>query len=149
MWCEQSGSSMEAQIQPAGWTAPQPDVASPLLFMHLFLSSAELSEPKVPPHLLLPSRPVLQPYTYPLPMKAGKYSMALTRNKKEKKARDRQTDTERRETGRGRERSSDVSLTFLSFPPFLLRSLPVSLPAWLVKVSAAWRAGLFWQPSNS
>ena len=45
-----------------------------------------------PPHPLLSSRPVLQPHTYPLPTKAGKYSMALTRNKKRK--RDRQADTE-------------------------------------------------------
>lgn len=48
--CIQSSSSMESQIQPAaGWTAPQPDVMSPLLFMHLFLSSAALSEPNPPP----------------------------------------------------------------------------------------------------
>lgn len=49
MWCVQSGSSMEAWVEAAGWTAPQPDVMSPLLFMHLFLSSAELPEPKVLP----------------------------------------------------------------------------------------------------
>lgn len=47
--CVQSSSSMEAQTQPARWTAPPPDVMSSLLFMHLFLSSAELSEPDAPP----------------------------------------------------------------------------------------------------
>lgn len=83
--------------QPAGWTAPQPDVTSPLLFMHLFLSSAELSEPNTPPPPPAPLPPfVLQPYTYPLPTKAGKYSMALTSSKK------RETDRfrEERKTGR-------------------------------------------------
>lgn len=63
--CVLSGSSMEAETQPARWTAPPPDVMSSLLFMHLFLSSAELSEPDAP---LLPppwssiqySRPTLQ-----------------------------------------------------------------------------------------
>lgn len=43
---------------------------------------------------------------------------------------------------------NDLSLLFFS-SPFLLGSLPVSLPAWLVKVSAARQAGLFWQPSSS
>lgn len=56
MWCERTGSSVEAEIQPAGWTAPRHDVTSPLLFMNLFLSSAEPSEPKVPPQ----SKPLRQ-----------------------------------------------------------------------------------------
>lgn len=144
MWCVQSDSSMEAQIQPAGWTAPQPDVMSPLLFMHLFLSSAELSEPKVslspPPH---PSHPVLQHYSYPLPTKAGKYSMVSTRDKK--RNRDRHRGERQGEVEKGAEMFLSLFL-FLLF--FFDRSLQ-SLPAWLVKVSAAWQAGLFWQASNS
>lgn len=147
-WCEESGSSMEAQIQAAGWTAPQPwRHVSFVVYEFISLLSWTLwtQSPHTPP--LLPSRPVLKPYIYPLPTKAGKYSMALTRKKKRKGETGRRQ-TQRRETERSRERSSDVFLTF-SFPPFLLRSLSVCLPAWLVKVSAARRAGLFWQPSNS
>lgn len=54
---------MEAEIQPAGWTAPQHDVTSPLLFINLFLSSAEPSEPEVPPQ----SKPLRQPRRSPPP----------------------------------------------------------------------------------
>lgn len=91
----------------------------------------------------LPPRP--QALHLPPANKGGQIQYGFNKEG-EKKKRDRQT--QRRETERSRERSSDVFLTF-SFPPFLLRSLSVSLPAWLVKVSAARRASLFWQPSNS
>lgn len=89
-----------------------------------------------PLHPSPPCSTVIQPYIYPLPMKAGKYRWASTRDMRGNRNR------------QNKKWSSKWPLTFFS-SPFLLGSLPASLPAWLVKVSAARQAGLFWQPSSS
>lgn len=69
--------------------------------------------------------------------------MVSTRDKK--RNRDRHRGERQGEVEKGAEMFLSLFL-FLLF--FFDRSLQ-SLPAWLVKVSAAWQAGLFWQASNS
>ena len=113
MWCEQSSSSMEARIQPAGWTAPPTwRHVSFVVYAFISLLSWTLWTQSLPP--FPPSRPVLQPYTYPLPAKAGKYSMALTR--KEKRRRGRQK--HREETDLEREKKELRCLSHFFFSSF-------------------------------
>lgn len=96
-----------------------------------------------PKSLSHPSHPVLQHYSYPLPTKAGKYSMVSTRDKK------RNRDRHRGERQGKVEKGAELFLSLFLFLLFFFDRSLQSLPAWLVKVSAAWQAGLFWQASNS
>lgn len=147
MWCIQSGSSMEAWVEAAGWTAPQPDVMSPLLFMHLFLSSTELSEPKVSPPASssstrpappLPSRPPAP--LLPPANKGGQIQYGSGEEGKKKRNRGGEVKSGPERT-KAKRKAQNVYLTFSS-PLSLLRwRFPASLPAWLVKVSAARRRG--------
>ena len=78
------------------------------------------------PKSLPPPPLVLQPYSYPLPTKAGKYSMASTRDTKQ---RETDTETDKHTDGQAEEnRGLNVSLTF----SFLLLSSDRSLCLFLL-----------------